>query len=323
MYNPYGEEQSLNKFLLISVVLHAIVFLTFPKWNSFLISDVPGMADGGVIQVMHIESSVNPRPSPITDPLSQSTIPRVTEPRPTPESKPTEAAVAQPKPAEVEKPVLEQSKPALASEPEEAPVLEEPVPYEPTPEETGESGPGEILTSESGTEAVIQDESESRTVIEPPTEPKPEPTPRPTQTDSSGSGHGILGEQDNVGTTQSGEGEAETAPPAPPPPPSGRSLHVGGGTPLYPKNAEHDGVEGTVKLAASVASSGEIISVVIVESSGDTRLDQQALRTIQLGWKFKDAQYDYLIDLEVIFTRQQDGYTTDVQYGEVEWINVP
>ena len=282
------------------------------------------MADGGIIQVMHVESSVNPRPSPVTDRLSQSTIPRVTEPRPTPEPKPAQAAVAQPKPAEVEKPVVEQAKPAVAQEQQETPVPEEePAPQAPVSEEPVESGPGELLTSESGIEAVIQDELESRTVVEPPTEPRPEPTQRPAHADASGSGSGTEGEQDDVGTTESGEGEAETAPPAPAPPPSGRSLHAGGGTPLYPKNAEHDGVEGTVKLAASVSASGEIISVVVTESSGDTRLDQQALRTIQLGWKFKEAQYDYVIDLDVIFTREQNRFTTDVQYGEVRWINVP
>lgn len=96
MNNPYGDEPRLNTFLLISVVLHAILFFTLPNLGSLLETDVPGMAGGGVIQIMHVETSVNPRPSPITNPASQTTVPRVTEPRPQPELPPEDDAVAEP-----------------------------------------------------------------------------------------------------------------------------------------------------------------------------------------------------------------------------------
>lgn len=80
MHNLYGDEPRLNRFLLISVVLHAILFFTLPDLASRLEVDVPGMAGGGVIRIMHVERSTNPRPSPVTNPLSQGTVPRVTIP---------------------------------------------------------------------------------------------------------------------------------------------------------------------------------------------------------------------------------------------------
>ena len=39
MINPYGEEHNFNRFVLVSVVLHAIIFLTFPQWSSLFMSD--------------------------------------------------------------------------------------------------------------------------------------------------------------------------------------------------------------------------------------------------------------------------------------------
>ena len=75
MHNLYGDEPRLNRFLLISVVLHAILFFTLPDLASRLEVDVPGMAGGGVIQIMHVERSTNPRPSPVTDPSPRERYP--------------------------------------------------------------------------------------------------------------------------------------------------------------------------------------------------------------------------------------------------------
>lgn len=326
MYNPYGDEPRLNRFLLISVVLHAILFFTLPDLGSLLEADVPGMAGAGVIQIMHVERSVNPRPSPITDPLAQGTVPRVTEPRPQPEQPAQEEAVAQPKPPVVEDSQVERASPELPDvpttpEPQPAAAETPPAPFEPPTEEVpDEVGPGEVLTSESGPEVVV--EPQIREEVKPPVEPRPEPEERPTAQNVSGSGTGTGGSSDEPGTGQSGTGTAETAPPPPPPPASGRGLH-GGGVPTYPKNAEHDGVEGVVILVLEVSADGELMNLVLEKSSGDARLDFQATRYIGDMWTFASQPYDYSMQVAVVFSREDNRFVSSVEYGEVSWLNAP
>ena len=316
MQNPYGDESRLNRFLLISVVLHAILFFAIPDLSSLLEVDAPGLAGGGVIQVMHVETSVNPRPSPVTDRLSQTTVPRVTEPRPQVEQPPQEQAIAQPEEPQVPEPQVEQASPA---QPEPEAVPEPAVPEVPeVPEEANE---GELLASTQGPEVIV--EAEPREVVEPRVEARPEPEPRPESQQTSGSGTETVGASDESGITESGEGTAETAPPPPPPPASGRELHGGGGAPMYPKNAEHDGVEGVVFVAIKVSASGILQEVVLEKSSGDERLDFQAVRYIEGVWTFASQPYDYSMQVAVVFSREDNRFVSNVEYGEVSWLNAP
>lgn len=325
MHNLYGDEPRLNRFLLISVVLHAILFFTLPDLASRLEVDVPGMAGGGVIQIMHVERSTNPRPSPVTDPLSQGTVPRVTDPRPLPDQPAQEEAVAQPQAPAVEEPLVERASPDQP-EPEYTPDSEPTAPQEelPSPEPPREAvmeeGAGELISSEQGPEVTA--EPLAREEIEPPVEPRPEPEERPASQNVSGSGTGTGGSDDEPGQAQSGTGTAQTAPPPPPPPASGRGLH-GGGIPTYPKNAEHDGVEGVVFLVIEVSADGQLLNVILERSSGDSRLDTQALRYVQGMWTFDSLPYDYSMEVAVVFSKEDNRFVSSVEYGEVRWLNVP
>lgn len=316
MQNPFGEESRLNRFILISIVLHAILFFVIPDIDSLLPVDAPGLAGGGVIQVMHVETSVNPRPSPVTDRLSQTTVPRVTEPRPQAEEPPQPQAIAQPVVPEVAAPQVEQPKPA-------EPIQEvEPEPATPeVPEVPDDAGRGELLTSPDGPEVVV--EGEPREAVQPPVEARPEPEPRPASQQASGTGTGTEGANDEAGVTESGAGTAVTAPPAPPPPASGRELHGGGGVPTYPKNAEHDGVEGVVFVSIEVSASGVLQKVALEKSSGDERLDFQAVRYIEGVWTFASQPYDYGMQVAVVFSREDNRFVSNVEYGEVRWLNAP
>lgn len=316
MQNPFGEESRLNRFILISVVLHAILFFAIPDLSSLLQVDAPGLAGGGVIQVMHVETSVNPRPSPVTDRLSQTAVPRVTEPRPQAEKPPQEKAIAQPQVPKVSEPQVEQPKPAeVIQEADPEPAALE------VPETPDEAGRGELLTSPDGPEVVV--EVEAREAITPPVEGRPDPEPKPASQQASGTGPATEGASDESGVTESGKGTAETAPPAPPPPASGRELHGGGGIPTYPKNAEHDGVEGVVFVTIEVSASGVLKNVALEKSSGDQRLDFQAVRYIEGVWTFANQPYDYRMQVAVVFSREDNRFVSNVEYGEVSWLNAP
>lgn len=339
MQNPFGDESRLNRFILISIVLHAILFFVIPDLSSLLEVDAPGLAGGGVIQVMHIETSVNPRPSPVTDRLSQTTIPRVSEPRPKAEEPPVEQAVAQPEEPQVEEPRVEQTSPKeLVEEPvvTEVTEIEETIEHIEEPEVTeideainepdtsatsAERTEGELLTSPIGEEVIV--EVAARETVTPPVEARPEPELHPATEQISGSGTSTHGASDESGVAESSSGTAETAPPPPPPPASGRELVGGGGIPMYPKNAEHDGAEGVVFISIEVSALGVVQNVALEKSSGDQRLDFQAVRYIQDIWTFVSQPYDYRMKVAVVFSKEDNRFVSSIEYGEVNWLNAP
>ncbi len=343
MFNPYGDEQNFNRFVLISVVLHAIVFLTYPQWSSLFISDTPGLGDGGVIQILDLSTNVSPLLSPVTSPISQSTRPRVTEPRPQPGAPEAANPVVQPQPPEVQEVSAPQPSPTPNPVPEEpnipasAPEPEVPTPTPPAPEAQpaspapaeAEEGPGELLTSEHGQEVVVAEEEPGREIVTPPTQPQPEPQELPAREENvgaSGSGTGMQGEDDDAGISQSGgTGEAESAPPPPPPPPTGRMLAqaIGNRSIGYPKDAMHNRLEGTVHLAFSVSPTGQL-EVEIVESSGHLELDMQALYEVR-QWPLPPEAYSgYRNDVWIECRDVNGQFVTNYRIGEEsQWINAP
>lgn len=347
-------EQYLNRFFLVSLILHAILFITYPKWSSILISDIPGVERGGVIQVFMAEASPASLRSSVTNPLSKTDVPRVNEPRPTTQA-PVREAVAErqavvedvaprpkPNPEPDPVPVVEQQPaPPVTTEARPDVVRTQPeVPREPPPEVTK---PAEILTSEGGTpllvpETVTEVQVPDRVPIPeiPVTETPPVVTESPegdgqhqTEADPKGpSGSGsaeTFGESEEEGGRQSGMGESETAAPAPPPPPRGSEVVRSGGNVSFPKEAEHDKVAGIVTLEVVVSASGQTMAIRTMNSSGDQRLDIHARRTIERIWNFERAGSDYIVivDVEFIWEEQIPGFSVasaNVNIVDVKWL---
>jgi protein TonB len=61
--------------------------------------------------------------------------------------------------------------------------------------------------------------------------------------------------------------------------------------PAYPRDARRDGVEGTTVLRVSLDTKGRVTDVAVATSSGDTRLDDAAVRSVRT-WKFSPATED-------------------------------
>lgn len=79
---------------------------------------------------------------------------------------------------------------------------------------------------------------------------------------------------------------------------SGEAMVARLGTlPPYPKNAMNEGKEGEVTVRILVQSSGNLDKVLLLHSSGDSRLDNTTINSITRNWLFKPAAKDYLIDL--------------------------
>ncbi len=330
------DDQPISRFVFLSVVFHALLFITYPQWGQMLEGDVPSLERGGTIQVLRVEQSPARQISPVTNPASSTTAPTPVETRPQEspqqpqqpavapqEQEPEEPATPRPEPQPEPEPEVRQEQVEVAPEPEAQPEPQVPPATEPEPE----PATAELLTSERGEEVVVDEE---RLPVQPDPEPQPEPMPRPTpapepsssdtvQDASAPSGSGQdadAGADDAAADTADGQGQEEQAPP-PPPPPSGRSLVAGDGrAPQYPKSAEHDEAEGTVRLEISVTAGGETISVVVARSSGDSRLDNQAERYIEARWQFQPAAQAYILTLDVEFLIGEDA---TIYFGDVRW----
>lgn len=340
MYHDEREQSGMNLFILISLIIHAVIFMLYPLFISP--SQIDGIGDGGVIQVIYTESGTGTQVSPISDPDSTTEAPQTEPPRPT-EEPPKEIAVVVPTEQEVVEPELPRPKPVdkpqpeVIVEPEPKPevVTEVPEPersevIQPQPQLETEVEPSpatsELITSEAGIDVVV-DELVSDTIpvseviVEQDQLPEivtPDPTTARPQTidhEISGSGTSDLGSNSDGedGIIESGTGEAEYSPPPPPPVPSGTSLIAGAGSIHYPKNAQDSGSEGTVILDVYVSSTGQITKVELIQSSGDSRLDNQARLEVPAEWELPGLELDYVITLNIDFT-----IATGVQVSPME-----
>lgn len=75
--------------------------------------------------------------------------------------------------------------------------------------------------------------------------------------------------------------------PGPSGPSTGAAAH-GGPNPGYPKLAEERGAEGTVVISVNVSATGGIAGLSVARSSGDSDLDNAALRAAR-SWHFSPA----------------------------------
>lgn len=88
-------------------------------------------------------------------------------------------------------------------------------------------------------------------------------------------------------------------------------------TPVYPKNADNENVEGIVNLLVAVESSGKIKDVKVIHSSGDKRLDDVSVNTVKRGWSFKEMPQPYTVTLKVTFKSSDVAVTLDdIKFSE-------
>lgn len=66
----------------------------------------------------------------------------------------------------------------------------------------------------------------------------------------------------------------------------------------------NEGKEGEVTVRILVLASGSLDKVMLLQSSGDSRLDKVTVNSITQGWRFKPVTKDYYIDLIFVFNLQ-------------------
>lgn len=303
MYTGDESDRSFGAFVLISLILHAMLFFVFPRWEFAVGPGLFAGPGGGIISVVPVEVQ---QPAPRTQAVRQQPqqqTPRRQEPTPPKE---------EPEPVETAKAEVTKTEPEPAPKPQEttpAPqeevktpdtrVVPEPEP-EPDPAASEEalsqpdSNGEQILTSEQGQDAVM-----------------------------AGGDSAPAGEPGGSSSETESDEEAEPTPPSPPPLPplpAASTLVAGGGRIQYPKNAINEGLAGTVKLDAYVPKgSTRATRIDIIQSSGAASLDQVASLTIQNGWRMEPLLDDYILTVTVSFSGPPE-FRVSILYDGVRYV---
>ena len=350
MWPDDRDDTPFNRFLVASILIHALVLFLYPSWLQDMLSGA-SLQRGGVVEVMIVDSR----------PARQAVAPARQQVRPPAQSRPQPQAAPQPQPARV--PVEEtvpRPNPTPAPEPPPAvPQLQEvqrpapPAPVEPAPEPRPQPpreappvpNPSEMLSSQAGRtevpapaereprEQVVAPSEPSRPVpaesrpaepqpIQPePVQPSPAPGPQPLappgDTPAPAALDGLAEadpEAELAGSAAAREGtEAEGDDEESVPAPLGRDMVRFGGDLTYPKTAQDRALTGTVVVEVTVAGeTGRARELRVAESSGHNALDQAAQWFVRERAVFERAPSDYRVWVAITFHRSEtpDGRTS-------------
>jgi len=290
---------NLKGFLLISAILH-LVFLAFmpgsifhsqmdtpepPDPIDFFLVDYMPMQEQPPEEPIHEpEPVVEPEPDPEPEPE-----PEVEEIEEELEEPPVEEALEDVGPEELEEPPAEKVEEDLALEEiEEAMVAEdllEDLDAPPVEEDITialETAEEEIMTTDLSDEYVYLPE------LLPPSSDDLESALQPEEP-----------EEEAV------EEEEEPGPAEPQLPQEPVSAVLAKTTPVLPKDAANEGIEGTVEIMVLIDQNGRLREIEFLQSSGDDRIDSQARLTIERLWEFSGQPRDYYLHLVIDFTLQE------------------
>ena len=302
MFTGDESDRSFGAFVLISLILHAMLFFIFPRWEFAVGPGLFAGPGGGIISVVPIEvQQPAPRTQAVRQQPQQQTTSRQETTPPKEEPQPVETAKAEVTQTEREAtPKPQETTPAPQEEANspDTRVVPEPEPEQVTSEQTlpqPDSNGEQVLTSEQGSDVVMAGGDSAAPAVE-----------------AGGSSSDTENDQ-----------ETEPEPPLPPPLPplpAASTLVSGGGRIQYPKNAINEGLAGTVKLEAYVPKGSTKASRIdIIQSSGAASLDQVARLTIENGWRMEPLLEDYILTVTVSFSGPPE-FRVSIFYDGVRYV---
>ncbi len=313
-----SSERRFGIFLIVSVIVHAGLFLAYPRLLEQLSVGSAWGHEQGVVQVIRVENvqknqgqqapakvAPEPKPQPKPEPKPQPKPKPKPEPKPQPkpQPKPEPKPEPEPKPQPKPEPKPKVEAPKSEAKPESSSVsaiqAKEPVKAEPRPvvnepnelpsAETGEQASSQVLTSEQGEETVMAEKAQpaapqvSETSAPPVDESSaPEPKPEPE-------------------VVSEAEPEPEPAP-APPPLPAASSIMPRASL-AYPKGAQNEGAAGVWIGRVLFPKDGKPPVVLAVDSAtGNRSLDAYAELVLEKGLRYPTGSVDYVAQVTVSFT---------------------
>ncbi len=357
--NEIERERSFPLFFLVSMALHALLFLIAPQLIEGLLPSFQSGEQGGVTLITlvdvvppeQVRAAVSeaarqpqsrpqpaPNPEPQVEPRQQAPTPTQT-PTPQPEAQPVEtprpvspptpAAQIQPEPADI-RPV------ATAVQVEDAPNAQ-PAPQpervasptvaqqsRPTPvSEAPVPVQQPVLTSDSGVRVAASDPgSTASTASAAPASPSTINQGESATTASDIPSPSASAEESGTGADQDVTSAAPTAEISPEPalPPTGQSMILTFGGSLYPKDAV--GLlqrPVTVKVAAIVSPDGTVLEGIVVDGSEIAYIDEYAYNVATRAVRYRPHSEIYEVSVFVTF----DPVENALSYRVADFISVP
>lgn len=330
--SDWDRERRMPVFILISMALHALLFLIGPQIFSGVIAGMYPGDQGGLTYVTLVDVSVPERPRAAVAEAARR--PQATPaPRPLPEparrvdtpQEKTTAAQEQPQPrapevrAELVQPEPQEQRPRAVtpSEPQPPP---EPAPRpEPEPPAQGEAAhaadtqvnaaPEAVLTAPAGPQSLpavaapprVEEEAEAREATAAATGP-------PARAEEAGGERGGAAQPGGTGAPEDAPSALPGAEVSPEPamPPMGISMIRAAGGMGWPKNFV--GIVNramVVEVAVIVGPAGNVLETVVIQGSGIPYIDEYSRTVASRGFTYQP--YDETYEIRVVLVYDPDA----------------
>lgn len=321
------KENKLFKYILISILIHALILFVFPLANQAGFGDKNETQDFGFIELVEYKS--------ITQTSQEAGEKQNTE-----DEKEQEETIEENKDIEKDKSNIEIDEDKKETETDEEIVDE-------TSEKPSENEKNQISDNKSNTDTKSNTENESQNIEE--VQEKSDSTSDNDNTEVISSEESEVemevedksqaksenqdnekAEEESESTTEkkseekanSSEQEQEEEE-APPPPPTSGELIAKSITPQYPKDLIGENKKGTVKFVVNINKTGELANITMTDSSGIEQIDKTSRLAIERGWEFKSYNMPYSIPIVVDFKINEAGNPViDLNLGEVNFKEV-
>ncbi|MGM0437565.1 MAG: energy transducer TonB [Bacillota bacterium] len=309
------KENKLYKYILISLLIHALILFAFPLANRAGLGDENETQDFGFIELVEYK--------PITQTSQEAG-----------ENQNAEEEIEQEKSVEKDQNIDENEENEIEideetenTEEETEEIVEEDI--NTNEQETQESETEPEVTEEIEEETDIASENDNSEVIsseESDIEMEVEEKSDQEESQNDEQVEEEDSESDNENQTEneveSSEEEQEEEE-APPPPPTSGELIARSITPQYPKDLIGENKKGTVEFIVNIDQTGELIDLTMTSSSGIEQIDKTSRLAIERGWEFKSYNMAYSIPIIVDFKINEAGNPViDVNLGEVDFKEV-
>ena len=323
------KENKLYKYILISLLIHALILFAFPLANRAGIGDENESQDFGFIELVEYktitqtsqEAGENQKAEKENAEEKSENIEQEKniDKEEEPEIEIDEEIETSEEPEkiveEANNEVTEDESSNVENQSDDTNSQEVETESENTEESTEKK---DIASKNDDSEVISSDESDVEMEVEEKSESekeskKEEQKEEDSEIDSE--------DESNKQETTSEEEKKEEEPP--PPPPTSGELIARSITPQYPKDLIGENKKGTVEFMVNVDKTGEITNLTITNSSEIEKIDKTSRLAIERGWEFKSYNMAYSIPIVVDFKINDAGNPViDVNLGEVDFKEV-
>ena len=312
------KNNKLYKYILVSLLIHALILFAFPLANQAGVGDDNKSQDFGFIELVEYKTITQTSQEAGEKPNNSKEVKKEKkeDKKPQPEKEENDEIEINENNNNIEEKAKEEPKEKTKEDTKEkVDKTNKKEKVEPEITEKDKNTEDDITESDNS-EVISSEESDVEMEVEDKSQEKPENKKEKSGEESSDESN----ETDSTIEADDSEQEQEEAPP---PPPTSGELIAKSISPQYPKDLIGENKKGTVKFLVNINQTGEIKNLRITDSSGIDKIDKTSRLAIERGWEFKAYNIPYNIPIVVDFKINEAGNPViDVNLGEVDFKEV-